>query len=247
MCFPSKKQKNNFTEETVQPENKSSEERREIPPVASNSTPITLTGGPKVAIIIYTLYGHISKMAEAVKEGLVKAGGQASIYQVPETLSEEILAKMHAPPKPDYPVFDVHDLPNFDAFLFGIPTRYGSMPAQWKAFWDATGGHWQSGALHGKYAGVFVSTAGLGGGQEMTTMSLLSTLTHHGMIFTPLGYAPAFAELTNLEEAHGGSPWGAGTLAGPTGARQPSKIELDLARAQGRNFYNVVSKVNFQA
>jgi len=200
---------------------------------------------PKIAIITYSMYGHITTMAEAIKAGITEAGGHATIYQVPETLSPEILQKMHAPSKPDYPVFDVHDLPNFDGYCLGIPTRYGNMPAQWKAFWDATGQHWQKGALHGKYATVFVSSASLGGGQEATVMNTMSTLTHHGINFVPLGYAPAFGDLTNLEEAHGGSPWGAGTLAGPTGSRQPSGIELDLARAQGRNFYTTISKVKF--
>ena len=133
---------------------------------------------------------------------------------------------MHAPPKSDYPVLAPNDLGDFDAVLFGIPTRYGNFPAQWKvgisvykemkpsvkktcpfssAFWDATGQLWQHGKLHGKYAGVFVSTGGLGGGQESTAIAALSTLSHHGMIFVPLGYAPAFGQLTNLTEAHGGT------------------------------------------
>jgi len=99
------------------------------------------------------------------------------------------------------------------AYLFGIPTRYGNFPAQFKAFWDATGGLWATGALWGKYAGVFVSTAGLGGGQESTVIASISTLAHHGINYVPLGYKPAFPILTNLAEVHGGSPWGAGTFA----------------------------------
>lgn len=120
---------------------------------------------------------------------------------------------MNAPPKPDYPVITPLDLTSYDAFLFGVPTRYGSMPTQWKAFWDAAGGLWAQGGLHGKYAGVFVSTGGLGGGQEQTVVSLLSTFAHQGMLFVPLGYKPALAQLVNIEEVHGGSPWGAGTIA----------------------------------
>lgn len=120
---------------------------------------------------------------------------------------------MNAPPKPDYPVIAPTDLGSYDAFLFGVPTRYGSMPAQWKAFWDSTGSLWFQGALHGKYAGVFVSSGGLGGGQEQTVVSLLSTFTHHGILFVPLGYKPALKQLGNIEEVHGGSPWGAGVVA----------------------------------
>lgn len=137
---------------------------------------------------------------------------------------------MHAPAKADYPVasaktleeydgkFQISTLPTtlanrFKAFLFGIPTRFGNFPAQFKAFWDTTGGLWGSGALWGKYAGVFVSTASPGGGQESTALASISTLAHHGINYVPLGYKPAFSILTNLKEVHGGSPWGAGTFA----------------------------------
>jgi NAD(P)H dehydrogenase (quinone) len=120
---------------------------------------------------------------------------------------------MHAPAKPAYDVLAPADLVNYDAFLFGIPTRYGNMPAQWKSFWDATGGLWASGALYGKYAGAFVSTGTPGGGQEQTVVSLISTLTHHGINFVPLGYKHAFGQLASFTEVRGGSPWGAGTFA----------------------------------
>lgn len=115
--------------------------------------------------------------------------------------------------KPSYETLAPADLTNFDAYLFGIPTRYGNQVAQWRAFWDATGGLWQKGALHGKYAGVFVSTGTPGGGQEQTVASSISTFAHHGINFVPLGYKHAGAQLTNLTEVHGGSPWGAGTFA----------------------------------
>ncbi|KAI0311176.1 1,4-benzoquinone reductase [Amylostereum chailletii] len=197
---------------------------------------------PKVAIVIYSLYGHIAKVAEAEKAGIESAGGSATIYQIAETLSAEVLTALHAPPKPDYPILAPSDLANFDAFLFGIPTRYGNLPAQWKAFWDATGQLWASGALFGKYAGVFVSTAALGGGQETTALSTLSTFAHHGITFVPLGYATTFAQLSNLSEVHGGSAWGAGTLAGTDGSRQPSALELEVATIQGKGFYTHVAK-----
>jgi len=200
---------------------------------------------PNVAIVIYTMYGHIAKMAEAVKAGVESAGGKATILQVPETLPQEALTKMYAPAKPNYPTVAADDLVKYDAFLFGIPTRYGSMPAQWKAFWDSTGGIWASGGFYGKYVSTFVSTAGPGGGQETTALTTLSTFTHHGMIYVPLGYAKSFAQLANVDEVHGGSPWGAGTLTKSDGSRQPTALELEVANIQGKSFWNTVSRVNF--
>ncbi|KAI9057980.1 benzoquinone reductase [Trametes sanguinea] len=200
---------------------------------------------PRVAIVIYSMYGHIAKLAESVKAGVNAAGGQATIYQIAETLPQDILDKLHAPPKPAYPVIAPTDLPNFDGFIFGIPTRYGNFPAQWKAFWDATGGIWASGGLYGKYASIFVSTASPGGGQETTALNAISTLVHHGINFVPLGYAKAFPQLTNLTEIHGGSPWGAGTFAASDGSRQPTALELETAEIQGKHFWDTISKVKF--
>ncbi|KAI0772714.1 1,4-benzoquinone reductase [Irpex lacteus] len=200
---------------------------------------------PNVAIIIYSMYGHIAQLAEAAKKGIAEAGGEATIYQIPETLPEDILAKLHAPAKPAYPVISPEDLPKFDGFLFGIPTRYGNFPAQWKAFWDATGGLWAQGALAGKYAGIFVATGTPGGGQETTAINSLSTLTHHGIIYVPLGYKHSFGQLANVSEVRGGSPWGAGTFAGPDGSRQPSPLEVEVATIQGREFFNTLKKVTF--
>ncbi|CAM9012579.1 hypothetical protein WICANDRAFT_26357 [Wickerhamomyces anomalus NRRL Y-366-8] len=197
---------------------------------------------PKVAIIIYTLYGHVAKLAEAEKAGVEKAGGQADIYQVPETLSDDVLKLLHAGAKPNYPIATPETLEQYDAFLFGIPTRYGNFPAQWKAFWDSTGGLWAKGALYGKVAGVFVSTGTPGGGQEVTIVNSLSTLAHHGIIYVPLGYKNAFPLLTNLEEVHGGSPWGAGSFAGGDGSRTASKLELEVAEIQGSSFYETILK-----
>jgi NAD(P)H dehydrogenase (quinone) len=197
---------------------------------------------PTVAIVIYTLYGHVAQLAEAEKRGIEAAGGSVTIFQVAETLPQEVLTKMHAPPKPNYPILSPNDLANYDGFILGIPTRFGNFPAQWKAFWDGTGQLWQQGKLQGKYAGLFISTGSHGGGQESTAIATLSTLTHHGVSFVPLGYAPAFGQLTNLNEVHGGSPWGAGTFAGADGSRQPSALELEIAEIQGRTFYQHVAK-----
>jgi len=200
---------------------------------------------PKVAIVFYSMYGHIAKLAEAEKAGLKKAGIEADIFQVPETLPEEVLTKMHAAPKTEYPVVDAKTLESYDAFLFGIPTRYGNFPAQWKAFWDTTGGQWGTGAYWGKYAGVFISTGTQGGGQESTALAAMSTLTHHGIIYVPLGYKTSFPVLANLNEIRGGSPWGAGTFSAADGSRQPTALELELATIQGESFGNAVSKVSF--
>ena len=160
------------------------------------------------------MYGHIKKLAEAEKEGIEAAGGQADLYQVKETLSTDVLEKMHAPGQDEsIPLITPDELEKYDAFLFGIPTRYGNFPAQWKTFWDQTGKQWTSGGYYGKYAGLFVSTASQGGGQESTCIATMSTLAHHGIIYVPLGYKPAFTTLTNTDEVRGGSPWGAGTFA----------------------------------
>ncbi|KAJ7921527.1 flavoprotein WrbA [Mycena leptocephala] len=247
MCFPTKKQKANFDAD-------------EKPKAAAKSTPSTTAKGspagtlvstagkgkgPKIAIVIYTMYGHITKMAESVKAGIEEAGGSATVYQVPETLSAEVLAKMYAPAKPAYPIITPDELAKYDAFIMGVPTRFGNFPAQWKAFWDSTSSLWSTGALAGKYAGAFTSTAGPGGGQEVTILNTISTLTHHGVLYVPLGYAHAFKQLTGLEEVHGGSPWGAGTFAAADGSRQPTALELEVARIQGKAFYGVVSRVKF--
>ncbi|EGP88107.1 unnamed protein product [Zymoseptoria tritici ST99CH_1E4] len=202
---------------------------------------------PKIAIVFWSMYGHVQKLAEAELAGIKAAGGTADLYQLPETLPQEVLTKMHAPPKDaNIPVLeDPKTLEQYDAFLFGIPTRYGNFPAQWKTFWDKTGGQWQSGAFWGKYAGLFVGTATAGGGQETTAMNAMSTLTHHGIIYVPLGYKHTFALLSDLSEVRGGSPWGAGTFSAGDGSRQPSAKELELATAQGKAFYEQVSKVNF--
>jgi len=191
------------------------------------------------------MYGHVKTLAEAEKKGIEAAGGTADLYQVAETLPQEVLTKMHAPPKSDIPTITPDIIKTYDAFLLGIPTRYGNFPAQWKAFWDATGGLWQSGGLWGKYAGLFISTGTAGGGQESTAIAAMSTLTHHGIIYVPLGYATTFPILADLSEARGGSPWGAGTFSGADGSRQPSAKELELAEKHGQAFYGAVSKVNF--
>ncbi|PHH92479.1 hypothetical protein CDD83_7227 [Cordyceps sp. RAO-2017] len=201
---------------------------------------------PKIAIVYYSMYGHVRTLAEAEKKGVEKAGGRADLFQIPETLPKEALGKLGAPGQAaDVTVLDNPDvLAEYDGFLLGIPTRFGNFPAQWKTFWDKTGGLWARGGLYGKHAGLFVSTGGHGGGQESTCIAAMSTLAHHGIIYVPLGYAKTFAQLTNLKEVHGGSPWGAGAFAAGDGSRQPSALELEIATAQGEIFYQTVSKAS---
>jgi len=203
---------------------------------------------PKIAILFYSTYGHIQHLAEAEAKGIREAGGQVDLYRVPETLPQEVLAKMHAPEK-DSSIPEMTDpstLEQYDAFLMGIPTRYGNFPAQWRAFWDNTGKQWQTGGFWGKYAGLFVSTATQGGGQESTAVAAMSTLAHHGIIYVPLGYKTTFHLLGDNSEVRGGSAWGAGTFANGDGSRMPSAKELEVATAQGKAFYEAVAKVNFQ-
>lgn len=166
------------------------------------------------------------------------------MYQIPETLSAETLAKMHAPGQPDdIPLLnDPSILESYDGFLFGIATRYGTFSAQWKTFWDKTGGQWQAGGYYHKFAGIFITSAVLGGGQESTAIAAMSTLSHHGMIYVPLGYAKVFEALSNVTDVRGGSPWGAGSFTSLDGTRMPTSTELEVASTQGEEFYKVVAK-----
>jgi NAD(P)H dehydrogenase (quinone) len=147
-------------------------------------------------------------------------------FQVAETLSEELLVKLHAPPKSDVPVITAEQLAEADGILFGVPTRFGSTPTQVRALLDSTGGLWMRGALQGKFGGIFFSTGSQGSGQETTALTLLPYFAHHGINFVPIGYKNK--RLGDLSEVHGGSPWGAGTISGADGKRQPSDLELEV-------------------
>ncbi|KAI5954407.1 YCP4 [Candida jiufengensis] len=196
----------------------------------------------KIAIIEYSTYGHIVSLAKEIQKGIESVGVKADIFQIAETLPQDVLEKMHAPPKPNSPIATLDTLIEYDAFIFGFPTRFGNAPAQVLEYISGTSGIWMKGQLYGKPAGLFTSTATQGGGQEMTIRNFLSILAHHGMIYIPLGYAKAFAEQSNLSEVHGASPYGSGVLAAGDGSRQASKLELDIAFKQGESFATSASK-----
>jgi len=185
------------------------------------------------------MYGHVHKMAQAVAKGVEEAGGEVKLFQVAETLPKDVLDKMGAPPKPDVPVINPNDLADADGFIFGIPTRFGMMASQVKALFDATGQLWGKGALVGKVGSLFFSTATQGGGQETTAFTAVTQFVHHGIIYVPIGYSSPL--LFNMDEIHAGSPYGAGTFAGPKGERSPSKLELDVAEHQGKYVTGVVA------
>lgn len=195
----------------------------------------------KIAIIYYSTYGHIATMAEAVKKGVEAGGATCDIFQVPETLSDEILGKMGGPPKKDHPVISAKDMPAYDGFIFGLSGRFGAMPAQMKSFMDSCGSLWQGGNLVGKSAGTFTSVGTMGGGQETVNVSMISYITHMGMVFVPLGYIDPAA--FSFDEIHGASAYGAGTYAGPDGSRQPTDLEKGIAESHGKHFAGVTGKL----
>ena len=181
-------------------------------------------------------------LAESVVKGARDGGADVTLYQIAETLPPEVLAKMHAPPpSTDIPTISAELLPTFDGLLFGAPTRYGQAAAQYKALWDSTGQLWATGALDGKLAGFFFGTATLGGGQETTAWTNMGHFVHHGMLFVPMGYGDPAKPLFNNDVVHGGSPWGAGTLSGGDGSRQPSAMELSMGEYQGKRFATITN------
>lgn len=200
----------------------------------------------KVQVVFYSMYGHIYRMAEAIVEGVKSVPGvEASLKQVPETLPDDVLAKMGATEArkafAHVPLAEADRLPEADAIIFGTPTRFGNMCAQMRAFLDRTGGLWAKGALIGKIGSVFTSTATQHGGQETTITSFHHTLLHHGMVIVGCPYSET--RLTTMSEITGGSPYGAGTLAGGDGSRMPSQNELAIARFQGQHVAGLAKRL----
>ena len=196
----------------------------------------------KVLVLYYSTYGHIEKMAEAVAEGARSAGATVDIKRVPETVPEAIAKAGHFKLDQAAPVAVVNDLKDYDAVILGAPTRFGRLPSQVAAFLDQAGGLWAAGALNGKVGSVFTSTATQHGGQETTLFSMITNLLHFGMVIVGLNYG--FAPQMRLDEITGGAPYGATTIAGGDGSRQPSASELDGARYQGRSVAEVANKLH---
>jgi NAD(P)H dehydrogenase (quinone) len=196
----------------------------------------------KVLVLYYSSYGHIEAMANAVAEGARQAGAQVDIKRVPELVPEEIARKSHFKLDQSAPIAKVEDLAAYDAIIIGAGTRFGRLSSQMANFLDQAGGLWVRGALHGKVGGAFTSTGTQHGGQETTLFSIITNLLHFGMVIVGLDYG--YAGQMTLGEITGGSPYGATTIAGGDGSRQPTANELEGARYQGRKIAEVANKLH---
>jgi NAD(P)H:quinone oxidoreductase type IV len=199
----------------------------------------------KVQVIFYSMYGHVYQLAEAAAAGAREVEGtEVSLYQVAELTPDAALERSGAKAAravfAHIPLATVNQLTSADAIIFGTPTRFGNMSAQMRNFLDQTGGLWAAGALIGKIGSVFTSTASQHGGQETTITSFHTTLLHHGMIVVGVPYSEQ--RLVNMDEITGGSPYGASTITGATGARQPSANELAIARFQGHRVAELAAR-----
>jgi NAD(P)H dehydrogenase (quinone) len=196
----------------------------------------------KILVLYYSAYGHVEKMAYAVAEGAREAGAIVEVKRVPELVPETVARSAHFKLDQTAPIAKVEELENYDAIVVGVGTRFGRMASQMANFLDQAGGLWAKGALHGKVGGAFTSTATQHGGQETTLFSIITNLLHFGMVIVGLDYGHA-GQMT-LEEITGGSPYGATTIAGAQGQRQPSNNELVGARYQGRKIAQVAKKLH---
>jgi NAD(P)H dehydrogenase (quinone) len=195
----------------------------------------------RVLVLYYSSYGHIETMAGAVAEGVREAGAEAVIKRVPELVPEDVARASHFKLDQPTPIATVDELPDYDAIIIGVPTRFGNMPAQMKNFLDQTGGLWFGGKLIGKVGSVFSSSATQHGGQESTILSTHTVLLHQGMVIVGLPYS--FQGQMGVTEITGGSPYGASTIAGGDGSRQPSANELAGARFQGRHVAQIAARL----
>lgn len=195
----------------------------------------------KILVLYHSMYGHIETMANTVAEGARSVSGvEVVIKRVPETMNTETFAAAGGKTDQSAPEATPSELAEYDAIIIGTPTRFGNMSAQMRTFFDQTGGLWAKGALAGKVASVFIST-GTGGGQEMTITSTWTTLAHHGMVIVPIGYTTP--ELFDISQVGGGTPYGASTIAGGDGSRQPDERELAIARHQGKHVAQIAAKL----
>lgn len=197
---------------------------------------------PKLLVLYYSSYGHVETLANAVAEGARTVPGiDVTLKRVPETMPVDVARKHGVKLDQPAPVATPSELGDYDAIIFGSPTRFGNMTAQMRNFLDQTGGLWVKGALVGKVGSIFTSS-GTGGGNESTIITFLTTLIHHGMVFVGLPYS--CPELADVSEVKGGSPWGAATIAGADGSRQPTAKELAQARFQGKHVAMITAKLH---
>ena len=195
----------------------------------------------KVLVLYYSSYGHVETMAGAVAEGAREAGAQVSVKRVPETVPEEVARKSGFKLEQEAPVASIEELADYDGIVFGTPTRFGNMAGQMKNFLDQAGSLWMKGALVGKAAAVFTSSATQHGGQESTILTFHPVLLHLGFVIVGLPYA--FQGQMGVAEVMGNSPYGASTIAGGDGSRQPSKVEREGAHYLGRHLAQVAAKL----
>lgn len=195
----------------------------------------------KVLVLYYSSYGHIETMAYAVAEGAREAGADVVVKRVPELVPADVAQKSHFKMDQKAEVASPAELDQYDAVIVGAGTRFGTVASQMRNFWDQTGGLWAQGKLVGKVGSVFTSSATQHGGQESTILGFIPTLLHHGMVVVGLPYA--FQGQMGLDEIKGGSPYGASTITGGDGARQPSAVELDAARYQGKHVASIAAKL----
>jgi len=195
----------------------------------------------KVLVLYYSSYGHIETMAGAVAEGVRKAGAEADVKRVPELVPVEVAKSSHFKLE-QAALATIDELANYDAIIFGTPTRFGNMAGQMRNFLDQGGGLWFQNKLVGKVGSVFTSTASQHGGQESTILTFIPTLLHLGMIYVGLPYS--FTGQFGHDEVKGASPYGASTIAGGDGSRQPSAVELEAARFQGAHVAEIAKKLS---
>ena len=196
----------------------------------------------KVLVLYYSSYGHVETLARAIAEGAAAVEGVAvEVKRVPELVPAEVAEKSGFKTDQDAPLATPQELADYDAIVFGTPTRFGNMASQMRNFLDQTGGLWMKGALIGKVGSVFASTASQHGGQETTITSFHTTLLHHGMVIVGVPYA--HQGLVKMDQITGGTPYGATTLADGDGSRQVSENELDIARFQGRHVAEIAAKL----
>jgi NAD(P)H dehydrogenase (quinone) len=196
----------------------------------------------KVLVLYHSFYGHIEAMAGAVAQGARSvAGTTVDLKRVPETVPADVFKASHGKADQQAPVAQPAELANYDAIIFGAPTRFGNVSAQMRTFIDQTGGLWASGALVGKVGSVFTSSATQHGGQESTILTFIPTLLHHGLVVVGLPYSEQ--RQMGLEEIKGGSPYGASTIAGAQGERMPSEQELGMAQFQGKHVAGIAKKL----